>query len=261
MVPNKKIGADERSRIEVSKLANGENTWQQVRLGGDRHVHERWRRKSGFLVDRRLFHHADGNSEHGALSPALVAPAQSSSSTAQSRRFGCCDQGDRTIAATGRLHVLCDEAKLILAPANAIVVLRLHRIEEPLQVLSGTRPMFVLSRRSEAFRPRPVDADGVVQVGAHQGCFYAQVAHHLQIGGDAAARVEGTGGGRADEQLGEIRCGGVQGAGRSHCDVPVQADAAVASSAPSSRRTVAKAFWICSRPRSAARGCPRSSWP
>ena len=39
----------------------------------------------------------------------------------------------------GGLNVLGDEAKLVLASADPVVVLRLHRIEEPLEVLIRPR--------------------------------------------------------------------------------------------------------------------------
>ena len=64
------------------------------------------------------------------------------------------------------------------------------------------------------------------RIAAHQRRFQAEVARDLQIGGDAAARVEGAAGGRAaDQELGEIRRRRIEGAGRGHRDVPVQADA------------------------------------
>ena len=40
----------------------------------------------------------------------------------------------------GSLHVLGDEAELVAASADAVVVLRLHRIEEPLDVLLRHAP-------------------------------------------------------------------------------------------------------------------------
>ena len=58
--------------------------------------------------------------------------------------------------------------------------------------------------------------------------FDAEVADDLQVGGDAAVGVEGARGGRAAHgELGDVRRGGVQGAGSSHRDVSVQADASV----------------------------------
>ena len=66
------------------------------------------------------------------------------------------------------------------------------------------------------------------RIAAHQRRLDPQVAHDLQIRGDAARRVEGAAGGRAaDQELGEVRRRRVEGAGRGHRDVPVQADAAV----------------------------------
>ena len=48
------------------------------------------------------------------------------------------------------------------------------------------------------------------------------------VGGDAAVGVEGARGGRAAHgELGDVRRGGVQGAGRRHRHVPVEADASV----------------------------------
>ena len=93
-------------------------------------------------------------------------------------------------------------------------------------------------------RDGPVDQEGVVdqdaldaaldrqqgsrRVAAHQRRFDAEVADDLQVGGDAAVGVEGARGGRAAHgELGDVRRGGVQGAGSSHRDVSIQADASV----------------------------------
>ena len=90
----------------------------------------------------------------------------------------------------------------------------------------------------------PVDQEGVVdqdalgtpfdrepgrgRVAAHQRRFDAEVADDLQVGCDTAVGVEGARGRRAAHgQLRDVRRGGVEGAGRRHCHVPVQADAAV----------------------------------
>ena len=90
----------------------------------------------------------------------------------------------------------------------------------------------------------PVDQEGVVdqdalgapfdrepgrgRVAAHQRRFDAEVADDLQVGGDAAVGAEGARGRRAAHgELGDVRRGGVEGAGRRHRHVPVQADAAV----------------------------------
>ena len=90
----------------------------------------------------------------------------------------------------------------------------------------------------------PVDAEGVVdqdtlrtsldrepgggRVAAHQRGFDAEVADDLQVGGDAAVGDEGARGRRAAHgELRDIRHGGVQGAGRRHRHVPVEADASV----------------------------------
>ena len=90
----------------------------------------------------------------------------------------------------------------------------------------------------------PVDQEGVVdqdalrtpfdrepggcRVAAHQRGFDAEVADDLQVGGDAAVGAEGARGGRAAHgELGDVRRGGVEGAGRRHRHVPVEADASV----------------------------------
>ena len=90
----------------------------------------------------------------------------------------------------------------------------------------------------------PVDQEGVVdqdalrtpfdgepgrgRVAAHQRRFDAEVADDLQVGGDAAVGVEGARGRRAAHgELGDVRRGGVQGAGRRHRHVSVQADASI----------------------------------
>ena len=89
----------------------------------------------------------------------------------------------------------------------------------------------------------PVDQEGVVdqdalttpfdrepgrgRVAAHQRCFDAEVADDLQVGGDAVG-AEGARGRRAAHgELGDVRRGGVEGAGRRHRHVSVQADASV----------------------------------
>ena len=87
----------------------------------------------------------------------------------------------------------------------------------------------------------PVDKEGVVdqdalrtpfdrepgrgRVAAHQRRFEPEVADDLQVGGDAAVGVEGACCRRGE--LRDVRRGGVQGAGRRHRDVPVEADASV----------------------------------
>ena len=75
----------------------------------------------------------------------------------------------------------------------------------------------------------PLDREqGSRLVAAHQRRFDAEVADDLQVGGDAAVGVEGARGGRAAHgELGDVRRGGVQGAGSSHRDVSIQADASV----------------------------------
>ena len=90
----------------------------------------------------------------------------------------------------------------------------------------------------------PVDTEGVVdqdalrtpfdrepgrgRVAAHQRRFEPKVADDLQVGGDAAVGVEGARCRRAaNGELRDVRRGGVQGAGRRHRHVPVQADASV----------------------------------
>ena len=84
---------------------------------------------------------------------------------------------------------------------------------------------------------------GRCRIAAHQRGLDPQVAHHLQIGGDAAAAVESSRGGRAaHEELGEIcgRC--VQGAGRCDGDIPVQAYAAVREGGQQSPVLLAKRY-------------------
>ena len=75
----------------------------------------------------------------------------------------------------------------------------------------------------------PFDREpGRGRVAAHQRRFDAEVADDLQVGGDAAVGAEGARGRRAAHgELRDVRRGGVQGAGRRHRHVPVQADAAV----------------------------------
>ena len=90
----------------------------------------------------------------------------------------------------------------------------------------------------------PVDPQGVVdqdalrtpfdrepgrgRVAAHQRRFEPEVADDLQVGGDAAVGAEGARGRRAAHgELRDVRRGGVQGAGRRHRHVPVEADASV----------------------------------
>ena len=66
------------------------------------------------------------------------------------------------------------------------------------------------------------------RVAAHQRRFDAEVADDLQVGGEAAVGVEGARGRRAAHgELRDVRRGGVQGAGRRHRHVSVQADASV----------------------------------
>ena len=73
----------------------------------------------------------------------------------------------------------------------------------------------------------PFDREpGGGRVAAHG--FDAEVADDLQVGGDAAVGVEGARGGRAAHgELRDVRRGGVQGAGRRHRHVPIEADASV----------------------------------
>ena len=75
----------------------------------------------------------------------------------------------------------------------------------------------------------PFDREpGGGRVAAHQRRFEPEVADDLQVGGDAAVGAEGARGRRAAHgELGDVRRGGVQGAGRRHRNVPVQADASV----------------------------------
>ena len=90
----------------------------------------------------------------------------------------------------------------------------------------------------------PVDTEGVVdqdalrtsldrepgggRVAAHQRRFEPEVADDLQVGGDAAVGVEGACCRRAAHcELRDVRRRGVQGAGRRHRHVPVEADASV----------------------------------
>ena len=75
----------------------------------------------------------------------------------------------------------------------------------------------------------PFDREpGRGRVAAHQRRFDAEVADDLQVGGDAAVGAEGARGRRAAHgELGDVRRGGVQGAGRRHRHVSVQADASV----------------------------------
>ena len=66
------------------------------------------------------------------------------------------------------------------------------------------------------------------RVAAHQRRFEPEVADDLQVGCDAAVGVEGACCRRAaNGELRDVRRGGVQGAGRRHRHVPVQADASV----------------------------------
>ena len=66
------------------------------------------------------------------------------------------------------------------------------------------------------------------RVAAHQRRFEPEVADDLQVGGDAAVGAEGARGRRAAHgELRDVRRGGVQGAGRRHRHVRVQADASV----------------------------------
>ena len=75
----------------------------------------------------------------------------------------------------------------------------------------------------------PFDREpGRSRVAAHQRRFEAEVADGLQVGGDAAVGAEGARGGRAAHgELGDVRRGGVQGAGRRHRHVPFEADTSV----------------------------------
>ena len=116
-----------------------------------------------------------------------------------------------------------------------------------------------LRRHGPVDQQRVVDQDalgasldrepGGGRVAAHQRRFEAEIADDLQIGGDAAVGVEGARGRRAAHgELGDVRRGGVQGAGRRHRHVPVEADACVGEGRPSSFRTVTRAFWIWRSP-------------
>ena len=75
----------------------------------------------------------------------------------------------------------------------------------------------------------PFDREpGCGRVAAHQRRFDAEVADDLQVGGDAAVGAEGARGRRAAHgELRDVRRGGVEGAGRRHRHVSVQADASV----------------------------------
>ena len=90
----------------------------------------------------------------------------------------------------------------------------------------------------------PVDPQGVVdqdalrtpfdrepgrgRFAAHQRRFEPEVADDLQVGGDAAVGAEGARGRRAAHgELRDVRRGGVEGAGRRHRHVPIEADASV----------------------------------
>ena len=66
------------------------------------------------------------------------------------------------------------------------------------------------------------------RIAAHQRRFEPEVADDLQVGGDAAVGAEGALCRRAAHgELRDVRRGGVQGAGRRHRHVPVEADASV----------------------------------
>ena len=75
----------------------------------------------------------------------------------------------------------------------------------------------------------PFDREpGRGRLAAHQRRFEPEVADDLQVGGDAAVGAEGARGRRAAHgELGDVRRGGVQGAGSGHRHVPVEADASV----------------------------------
>ena len=75
----------------------------------------------------------------------------------------------------------------------------------------------------------PFDREpGGGRIAAHQRRFEPEVADDLQVGGDAAVGAEGARGRRAAHgELRDVRCRGVQGAGRRHRHVPVHADASV----------------------------------
>ena len=75
----------------------------------------------------------------------------------------------------------------------------------------------------------PFDREpGRGRLAAHQRRFEPEVADDLQVGGDAAVGAEGARGRRAAHgELRDVRRGGVQGAGRRHRHVPVEADASV----------------------------------
>ena len=75
----------------------------------------------------------------------------------------------------------------------------------------------------------PFDREpGGGRVATHQRGFEPEVADDLQVGGDAAVGAEGARGRRAAHgELRDVRRSGVEGAGRRHRHVPVEADASV----------------------------------
>ena len=80
----------------------------------------------------------------------------------------------------------------------------------------------------DALSPALDREPGGGRVAAHQRRFEPEVADDLQVGGDAAVGAEGARGRRAaNGELRDVRCRGVQGAGRRHRHVPVEADASV----------------------------------
>ena len=92
--------------------------------------------------------------------------------------------------------------------------------------------MAPLTRRVSLTRtpcaPPSIESQGGGRVAAHQRRFEPEVADDLQVGGDAAVGAEGARGRRAAHgELRDVRRRGVQGAGRRHRHVPVQADASV----------------------------------
>ena len=127
----------------------------------------------------------------------------------------------------------------------------------------------------------PVDKEGVVdqdalrtaldrepgggRVTAHERRFDPEVADDLQVGGDAAVGAEGARGRRAAHgELRDVRRGGVEGAGRRHRHVSIEADASVGEAGQQRPVFLADRYQgsgFGGRPlRSAAGASPRSWW-
>ena len=94
--------------------------------------------------------------------------------------------------------------------------------------------MAPLTRRVSLTRtpwaPPSIESQGAVGSQRTSGASTRRLltTHDLQVGGDAAVGAEGARGRRAAHgELRDVRRGGVEGAGRRHRDVPVQADASV----------------------------------